>query len=642
MTLGRDSGAHAGTRLRILLSLALLIAALSSLVTPSTAAAAVQVSSLADDGSAGTLRVAIAGATAGDTITFAANVTGTIVLTDGPLNIDKNLTIDGPGAAVLSVSADNWRGVIEVNRGVTATIDGLTITDGNSTTGYGGGIYNARDMMLTNSTVSGNSAPHGGGISNVGWLTITNSTVSSNSAGSGGGGIYNYASTMTLTSSTISGNTAAGGGNGIFNSSAMTLSSTILANPGGNCSGSTGTDNGYNLASDSSCAFNAGTSLSSANPKLYPGGPQNNGGPTRTIGLRSGSPAIDAIPVASCRDANGNTLTTDQRGEPRPNGVACDIGAFEGSLVAPPDTTAPVVTVPGNQTLDATSSAGAAYTYTATAEDAYDGTVSVSCDPASGSTFPLGTTTVTCTATDEAANPGSASFTVTVEDITAPVVQSPKIAATTGSAPNGTLLVRLTWSGTDDIGVTGYRLQSQTNGGAWVPQYVPGTATSKVLRVTAADTVRMQVRAVDAAGNLGVWKLSAPFATSVIEAHDDAVIYSSGWTNGTIGNSIDGLVRKSSTASAIATVPFQGSSISWVSARNPMRGKAVVSIDGVYIATIDLYRATNSAPTVVFAYNGLNPGGNHSLRIRVLGQGNALSDGTAVVIDHFIVAGPVR
>ena len=92
--------------------------------------------------------------------------------------------------------------------------------------------------------------------------------------------------------------------------------------------------------------------------------------------------------------------------------AACDAGAYEAPR--PPDTTTPVVTVPANITTPATSPAGAVVTYTATANDDRDGPLTPTCTPASGSTFPVGTTTVTCTATDAAGNTGTNSFTVTV------------------------------------------------------------------------------------------------------------------------------------------------------------------------------------------------------------------------------------
>ena len=73
-------------------------------------------------------------------------------------------------------------------------------------------------------------------------------------------------------------------------------------------------------------------------------------------------------------------------------------------------------------TLEATGPLGATATFSATASDAVDGTVAVSCNPASGSTLALGATTVTCSATDEAGNSASDTFTITVRDTTKPVL----------------------------------------------------------------------------------------------------------------------------------------------------------------------------------------------------------------------------
>ena len=89
------------------------------------------------------------------------------------------------------------------------------------------------------------------------------------------------------------------------------------------------------------------------------------------------------------------------------------------------DTTAPTITAPANIMIEATSAAGAVVTYPdATAEDEVDGVIAASCEPASGSTFALGTTTVNCTATDAAGNSSSATFTIRVQDTTAPSLSS--------------------------------------------------------------------------------------------------------------------------------------------------------------------------------------------------------------------------
>ena len=96
--------------------------------------------------------------------------------------------------------------------------------------------------------------------------------------------------------------------------------------------------------------------------------------------------------------------------------VTDSYGAFaEASVgVTVEDTRGPVLTLPGDLTVAATSTAGAVATFSASAVDAVDGPVGAVCTPASGSTFPIGTTTVTCTATDATGNIGSGTFTVTV------------------------------------------------------------------------------------------------------------------------------------------------------------------------------------------------------------------------------------
>ena len=114
--------------------------------------------------------------------------------------------------------------------------------------------------------------------------------------------------------------------------------------------------------------------------------------------------------------------------------VYFDISAVDFAIV---DTTAPVVTVPANITVNAISPAGAPVSFSSSAVDAVDGPLTSVCTPASGSTFPIATTTVTCSATDAAGNTGSAAFTVTVRGAAAQL--GDLIAASTGQAP-GTAL----------------------------------------------------------------------------------------------------------------------------------------------------------------------------------------------------------
>ena len=100
------------------------------------------------------------------------------------------------------------------------------------------------------------------------------------------------------------------GGAGVVN--------TLLADTGGNCCGQF-MDLGHNLSSDGTCAFANVGSMNNSDPKLGP--LANNGGPTLTMALLPGSPAIDA----------GDTSlapATDERGFPRPASLTTDIGAF--------------------------------------------------------------------------------------------------------------------------------------------------------------------------------------------------------------------------------------------------------------------------------------------------------------------------
>ncbi|MGA2375271.1 MAG: choice-of-anchor Q domain-containing protein, partial [Candidatus Sulfotelmatobacter sp.] len=85
------------------------------------------------------------------------------------------------------------------------------------------------------------------------------------------------------------------------------------------------------LSSDDTCNFSNTGDMNNTNPQL--GTLKNNGGPTQTMGELSGSLTIDAGNPNGCTDGNGNPLTTDQRGAPRPgkykHDKRCDMGAFE-------------------------------------------------------------------------------------------------------------------------------------------------------------------------------------------------------------------------------------------------------------------------------------------------------------------------
>jgi CSLREA domain-containing protein len=196
-----------------------------------------------------TLRAAIQEANAlpgTDEIILTPNTYLLNIVTD--LDITGSLTITGGGASSTVIDGNRnarfGRGVLAIGSGITVSISGVTIRNGEVETG--GGIANQGTLTLTNSTVSGNSASFfGGGIYNNGTMRVENSTVSGNGTKEGGGiadeggGIYN-SGTMTLTNSTVSGNRAfmfAGGG-GISNQGTLTLTnSTVSGNSAGYAGG---------------------------------------------------------------------------------------------------------------------------------------------------------------------------------------------------------------------------------------------------------------------------------------------------------------------------------------------------------------------------------------------------------------------
>ena len=217
---------------------------------------------------------------------------------------------DGNGGAIFnSGSASVVNSTVAENRG-TGGSGGVG--------GWGGTLYqpgHADDFLSGN---GGNGGSGFGAICDVSrLLRLTNCTIAANSANSGSGGRGGYG---TRPGQNGTNGSAAGG----IKSSGSSLINTILAGGGGNCSG-TLADLGHNLSSDGTCSFTGTGSMNNTDPKIGP--LANNGGPTLTIALLPGSPAIDAADPASAP-------ATDQRGIARPVGPASDIGAFEYGLPA--------------------------------------------------------------------------------------------------------------------------------------------------------------------------------------------------------------------------------------------------------------------------------------------------------------------
>ena len=186
-----------------------------------------------------TLRTAVGAATSGNNlivIRTTAEKNG-IEITGLPLVLGGNVTIVSLGTDNLTLDGNNGSRIFYINSGTNVGLGGLIITKGTGTghfnVGYGGGIYSAGTLTLTNCMVLDCKTNNdGGGIYSVGALTVTNSIVSNNQAtGISGGGIY-CTNTLSMTNSTISHNTTAGGysfqsaGAGIYSTGGTTLTVT--------------------------------------------------------------------------------------------------------------------------------------------------------------------------------------------------------------------------------------------------------------------------------------------------------------------------------------------------------------------------------------------------------------------------------
>jgi len=305
---------------------------------------------------------------------------------NGDLDISADsLVIRGAGPRRTTVDGGGLDRVFSSETNTTSTIEDMTITGGDATgggtsqeIGMGGGIWNKGTMTLDrlrlvgnhadgggavfsipgthisifNSLLAHNSAVEGGGIRFDSGGLLVNSTVTDNVlrtvpkaallpdqlSGYGGGIDHRGGDDLTIVNSTIAGNHALKGGGGLNTaqgyaplSSAVELGrvrlrNTIIADNtsaagAANCHADSVIvqSTGHNLDSDGSCQLTMPTDLPERDPLL--GALAPNGGPTETLALLPGSPAIDG--------AGANCPPRDQRGVRRPQGAACDIGAYE-------------------------------------------------------------------------------------------------------------------------------------------------------------------------------------------------------------------------------------------------------------------------------------------------------------------------
>jgi hypothetical protein len=148
---------------------------------------------------------------------------------------------------------------------------------------------------------------------------------------------------------------------------------------------------------------------------------------------------VDCLPISGATFALGTTTVNCTGTDDAGNSAS---GSF---TIKVQDTTAPILHLPAGMVAEATGPSGAAVTFSAWAYDVVDTNVAMSCTANSGATFALGTTTVSCTGTDDAGNSATGSFTIKVQDTIAPILHLPAGVVAEATGPGGAAVTFSAW-----------------------------------------------------------------------------------------------------------------------------------------------------------------------------------------------------
>jgi predicted outer membrane repeat protein len=348
-------------------------------------------------------------------------------------------------------------------------ITGCVFTGNSAGEGGEGGALFLGDGIIRDSLIAGNAVgstsqedAQGGGIWNFGTLRIENSTIANNASGaqSQGAGIYNDG-VLVLDNSTVSGNSAgeSSSGGGVFNEdddgATVTIANNIIARnsaPAGPDYFGAFVSRGYNLIGNTQANTGAtGNDFINIDPLLGP--LQDNGGPTATMALLSGSVAIDHGDPAFDPSSFAPPMVTDQRGAPRLISDRLDIGAYEAEPAHFPK----IESLTGPQILECTGYNGTTASVEVQVSDSKGHALVIqwivdnqvkqtdhipASKPASAghatytAMFPDGVTGVTVVVNDGESAPVTQSTAITVRDTSAPAITSLSVNPSVLSPPN--------------------------------------------------------------------------------------------------------------------------------------------------------------------------------------------------------------
>jgi len=216
--------------------------------------------------------------------------------------------------------------------------------------------------------------------------------------------------------------------------------------------------------------------------------------------------------------------------------------------------------------------------------------------------------------------------------------QGPTMGAVTTSIAGGqvgtTVPVKVKWSAQDASGVAQYELWVKTGTGSWVDNsshLASPSSTSVTFLLTRGTQYRFAVTAKDTAGNWSDYGYSRTIKPSVFD-DNQYLTYSTGWGRYTWASAYGGSEVTTHTAGAWAKFTFTGTSVALVAPRATNRGKAIVYVDGVGVATLDNYSSSTIARSVVFSRT-FSSSGTHTVVIKSLATaGRPYTDVDAFVI----------
>jgi VCBS repeat-containing protein len=219
-----------------------------------------------------------------------------------------------------------------------------------------------------------------------------------------------------------------------------------------------------------------------------------------------------------------------------------------------------------------------------------------------------------------------------IGQLSVPIARSIRLdrSAPTASAPVANLLassvlssgratVRVGWSGSDTgAGIQVYELDQSTDGGGWSRVSSNLTSASTDRKLATGHNYRFRTRAVDKAGNVGAWVNGVTFRLSRYNESHARITRKGTWTRVESSVYLGGAARYAKSKGATASFTFTGKGIGWIARKGPNRGKAEILVNGVKVATVDLYAASYQNQRIVWA-TSWSTTVSRTITIRVVG-----------------------